>query len=67
MLRTPLPFRIPSFLLGVARAFDMGGTFRPEEYEAYLSGNACAADRRAILGDFLVVVHDLDETFESGR
>ena len=68
MLKTPLPFIVPSFLLGVALSLDMGSTLHWSMFRQYLAKNAAEADRLAILSDFVVLGDDMLESavlFES--
>lgn len=56
MFKTPLPFTIPSFLVGASMAFDLGATLRPDSFERFVIEQD---DFEAILGDFVVVGDDV--------
>ena len=64
MFKTPLPFIVPSFLLGAALSFDMGATLHWRTFRQYLVKNAEEADRLAILSDFVVLGDDMRESAE---
>ena len=64
MLKTPLPFMVPSFLLGAALSFDMGSTLHWSTFRQYMAKNAEEADRLAILSDFVVLGDDMLESAE---
>ena len=67
VFKTPLSFTIPSFLMGAAMSFDIGGSIRGRLYRC-ISENAYEADRVALLGDFVVIgdnMIDAMEAFES--
>lgn len=56
-------FTKPSFLRGVARVVDLGGTLARES--VIISSSTWEADQRALASDLRVVARDMNEALES--
>ena len=58
-IRSDLMFARPSFIEGVARIFDFGGTLNEYNYDQFSSG--AEADAAAIASDWAAIWQDLGE------
>ena len=64
MFKTPLPFTIPSFLVGMSMAFDLGSTLQAYRFDTYFS-EPYTSDMYALASDFAVIGDDIAEAVEA--